>query len=169
MHRMKTNRQGLHAPDSLALANQVSAAAFGADAQLIRRRHRHKHSALFNLGPRGMVILGDSENLMQQCLFHTNALYRLSVEKAKLSGRTESVQPEIDKQWDDELRNYLLREAEASVRLQKAEEFLIYHYYVVKEWPIHDVANHFQVNERHVHYAKNVVIEMLRVKLRGGI
>jgi hypothetical protein len=62
---MKTNRQGLHATVSFALANYIPAAAAWTNEDLVQRLHRDKYAPLFNLRPGGTVTLGYSENLVQ--------------------------------------------------------------------------------------------------------
>jgi len=62
---MKTNRQGLHAPDSLALPNYIPAAASRANKEFIQRLDGNEDAAVFNFGAGRAVTLGYSKNLMQ--------------------------------------------------------------------------------------------------------
>jgi len=61
---MKTDRQGLDATDSLALANHIPTAAVRTNKELVQRLHRNEYAPLFNLSPGRTVTLGYSENLV---------------------------------------------------------------------------------------------------------
>ena len=63
--RVKTDRQGLHAPEPLTLTNDVPAPAFRTKEQLVQRLDRHKHGTLSNLRSRRTVTLSNTKNLVQ--------------------------------------------------------------------------------------------------------
>ena len=102
--------------------------------------------------------------------FREQGQIRRSINAAMVAGlELDPAIQDFDVKWDEEMRSYLLQEAGSAVQLQKAEEFLIYQFYVVKEWPIRDVANHFHVTERHVHYVTDLIAGMLRTKIEKSI
>jgi hypothetical protein len=61
---MKTNRQGLHAPDSLALSNHIPTAATGTNKELVQRLDGNEDAAMFNVRPGRTVTFKYSENLV---------------------------------------------------------------------------------------------------------
>jgi hypothetical protein len=61
---MKTNRQRLHATDSLALADHVPTAAARTNKELVQRLDRDEYAPWLNLRPGRTVTLGYSENLV---------------------------------------------------------------------------------------------------------
>jgi hypothetical protein len=61
---MKTNRQGLHAPDSLALSNHIPTAATRTNKEFVQRLNGNEDAAMLDLRPAGTVTLGYSENLV---------------------------------------------------------------------------------------------------------
>jgi hypothetical protein len=61
---MKTNRQGLHATGSFALANHIPAAATRTNKEFVQRLDGNENAAMFDLRLAGAVTLGYSKNLV---------------------------------------------------------------------------------------------------------
>jgi hypothetical protein len=80
---MKTNRQGLDAPDSLALPNHIPASAARTNEESVQRLDGHEYAPMLDLCPGGTVTLGDSKYLVQQRVFHASLSYPTFLEKTQ--------------------------------------------------------------------------------------
>jgi hypothetical protein len=83
---MKTDRQGLHLPASLPLADHVPASAARAHVELLRRFYGDKDASVFHHRPGRTVALRDPKYLMQYSFVHRPYSSAISLAKYKLSG-----------------------------------------------------------------------------------